>query len=51
LGNEFSIEAMPGALRLGNNSPQRVALGLGAELISGTAFAAPRIENWPAAPF
>jgi len=44
-GNEFATEAMPGALPLGRNSPQQVAHGLYAELISGTAFTAPRAEN------
>ena len=44
-GNEFASEAVPGALPQGRNSPQRVALGLYAELISGTAFTAPRAEN------
>ncbi len=44
-GNEFSSEAVPGALPLGQNSPQQVPLGLYAEQISGTAFTAPRAEN------
>ncbi|MCC6194544.1 MAG: homogentisate 1,2-dioxygenase [Burkholderiales bacterium] len=44
-GNEFATEAIPGALPVGQNSPQRVALGLYAEQISGTAFTAPRATN------
>ncbi len=44
-GNEFATEAIAGALPLGRNSPQRVPHGLYAELISGTAFTAPRAEN------
>ena len=44
-GNEFASEAVPGALPIGRNSPQRVAHGLYAEQISGTAFTAPRHQN------
>ncbi len=44
-GNEHASEARPGALPLGRNSPQRVAHGLYAELLSGTAFTAPRRDN------
>ncbi|KRG41808.1 homogentisate 1,2-dioxygenase [Stenotrophomonas panacihumi] len=44
-GNEFATEAVPGALPLGQNSPQRVAHGLYAEQLSGTAFTAPRGQN------
>jgi homogentisate 1,2-dioxygenase len=44
-GNEFATEALPGALPLGQNSPQRVAYGLYAEQLSGTAFTAPRGAN------
>lgn len=44
-GNEFATEALPGALPQGRNSPQRVAYGLYAEQISGTAFTAPRHLN------
>ena len=44
-GNEFATEAIPGALPQGRNSPQRAPHGLYAELISGTAFTAPRAEN------
>lgn len=44
-GSEFQSEAVPGALPVGRNSPQRPALGLYAEQLSGTAFTAPRHEN------
>ena len=44
-GNECAAEAVPGTLPVGRNSPQRVAHGLYAEQISGTAFTAPRGEN------
>jgi homogentisate 1,2-dioxygenase len=43
--NEFATEAVAGALPIGRNSPQRVAHGLYAEQVSGTAFTAPRREN------
>ncbi|WP_439684440.1 homogentisate 1,2-dioxygenase [Cupriavidus oxalaticus] len=43
--NEFATEALPGALPVGRNSPQRVPYGLYAEQISGTAFTAPRAHN------
>src|SRR3546814_14259714 len=49
-GNEFASEALPGALPLEQNSPQRCPYGLYAEQISGTPFTAPRAENrrsWP----
>lgn len=45
LGNEFETEAEPGTLPVGQNSPQKVAHGLVAELISGTTFTAPRAHN------
>ncbi len=44
-GNEFATEALPGSLPEGRNSPQRVARGLYAEQVSGTAFTAPRHAN------
>ena len=44
-GNQFTSEAVPGALPQGRNSPQRPPLGLYAELISGSAFTAPRAHN------
>jgi len=43
--NEFATEALPGALPVGQNSPQRCAYGLYAEKLSGTAFTAPRAAN------
>ncbi|HEU0151704.1 MAG TPA: homogentisate 1,2-dioxygenase [Arenimonas sp.] len=44
-GNEFATEALPGALPVGRNSPQRAPYGLYAEQVSGTAFTAPRASN------
>ena len=44
-GNEFATEALPGALPVGRNSPQRCPFGLYAEQLSGTAFTAPRAQN------
>jgi homogentisate 1,2-dioxygenase len=44
-GNLFSSEALAGALPQGQNSPQRPPRGLYAEVLSGTAFTAPRAEN------
>ncbi|MCE4554689.1 homogentisate 1,2-dioxygenase [Pelomonas cellulosilytica] len=44
-GNQHSSEAEPGALPIGRNSPQRAPLGLYAELLSGSAFTAPRADN------
>ena len=44
-GNTFSTEALTGALPVGRNSPQRPPKGLYAEVLSGTAFTAPRAEN------
>ena len=41
-GNEFATEAIPGALPVGRNSPQKAPFGLYAEQLSGTAFTAPR---------
>ena len=43
--NEFATEAIEGTLPAGQNSPQRVAHGLYAEQLSGTAFTAPRHAN------
>lgn len=43
-GNEFASEALPGALPVGQNSPQKAPYGLYAELLSGTAFTMPRSE-------
>jgi len=44
-GNEHETEALPGALPRGRFSPQRVAYGLYAEKLSGTAFTVPRAAN------
>jgi homogentisate 1,2-dioxygenase len=44
-GNEFSSEAIAGALPGGRNSPQRAPFGLYAEQLSGTAFTVPRHES------
>ncbi|MDN3920784.1 homogentisate 1,2-dioxygenase [Roseateles violae] len=44
-GNEHASEAVAGSLPVGRNSPQQVAHGLYAELLSGAAFTAPRAEN------
>jgi len=44
-GNEFATEAVGGALPVGQNSPQKVAHGLYAEQLSGTAFTVPRAGN------
>ena len=44
-GNEFATEALPGALPVGRNSPQRAPYGLYAEQLTGTAFTAPRHSN------
>jgi homogentisate 1,2-dioxygenase len=44
-GNGFETEALPGALPLGRNSPQRCAYGLYAEQLSGSPFTAPRMSN------
>lgn len=43
-GNQFSSEALPGALPVGRNSPQRPPYGLYAEQFSGSAFTVPRSE-------
>ena len=43
--NEYATEAVAGALPRGRNSPQRAPFDLYPELISGTAFTAPRHEN------
>ena len=44
-GNEFATEAEPGALPIGQNSPQQPPLGLYSELVSGSTFSAPRALN------
>jgi homogentisate 1,2-dioxygenase len=44
-GNHFATESLPGALPRGRNSPQRAPFDLFPELLSGSAFTAPRHEN------
>ncbi len=44
-GNSFETEALPGALPIGRNSPQKCNYGLYAEQLSGTAFTAPKSSN------
>ena len=44
-GNGFETEALPGALPVGRNSPQRCPYGLYAEQLSGSPFTAPRASN------
>jgi homogentisate 1,2-dioxygenase len=44
-GNQFATEAVAGALPVGRNSPQQAPHGLYAELLSGSAFTAPRADN------
>lgn len=44
-GNGFETEALPRALPMGRNSPQKCAYGLYAEQISGSPFTAPRATN------
>ncbi|MDA8051187.1 MAG: homogentisate 1,2-dioxygenase [Rhodospirillales bacterium] len=44
-GNGFETEALPGALPVGRNSPQKCAYGLYAEQLSGSPFTAPRARN------
>jgi homogentisate 1,2-dioxygenase len=44
-GNGFETEALPGALPMGHNSPQKCPYGLYAEQISGSPFTAPRATN------
>ncbi len=44
-GNGFETEALPGALPIGRNSPQRCPYGLYAEQLSGSPFTAPRATN------
>jgi homogentisate 1,2-dioxygenase len=44
-GNEHESEALPGALPIGQFSPQQVKYGLYAEQFNSTAFTAPRAQN------
>src|SRR5882672_4390836 len=43
--NSFATEALPNALPMGRNSPQKAPFGLYAEQLSGSAFTAPRRTN------
>ncbi|MEV5837677.1 homogentisate 1,2-dioxygenase [Nocardia sp. NPDC052112] len=44
-GNEHCSEAVPGALPVHQNSPQKAPFGLYAEQLSATAFTEPRVVN------
>lgn len=44
-GNHHESEALPGALPIGQNSPQICPFNLYAEQINGTAFSQPRKSN------
>ena len=44
-GNSFETEALPEALPVGRNSPQKCSYGLYAEQLSGSPFTAPRATN------
>src|SRR3954451_7481090 len=44
-GNTFETEALPGALPVGRNSPQKVNYSLYAEQLSGSPFTAPQSTN------
>jgi len=44
-GNEFATEAHPGALPVGQNSPQKHPIGLYTEQVSGSPFTVPRGQN------
>lgn len=44
-GNTFATEALPNALPVGQNSPQKCPYNLYAEQLSGTAFTVPRHLN------
>src|SRR3954469_17845517 len=44
-GSHHESEAVPGALPVGRNSPQKVPFGLYAEQLSGSAFTMPRAQN------
>jgi homogentisate 1,2-dioxygenase len=44
-GAEHASESLPGALPVGQNSPQICPYGLYAEQLSGTAFTVPRAKN------
>jgi homogentisate 1,2-dioxygenase len=44
-GNSFETQALPNALPVGRNSPQKCPYGLYAEQVSGTPFTAPQATN------
>jgi homogentisate 1,2-dioxygenase len=44
-GNSFETEALPDALPIGRNSPQKCNYGLYAEQLSGSPFTAPQATN------
>ena len=44
-GNEFATEAVPNALPVGQNAPQKNQRGLYTEQLSGSPFTAPRLLN------
>ena len=44
-GNHFATEAIPGALPVGQNAPQKHNSGLYTEQFSATAFTVPRHKN------
>ena len=44
-GNDFSTEALPGALPVGQSNPKRPPYGLYTEELNATAFTAPRGAN------
>ncbi|MGZ5062712.1 MAG: homogentisate 1,2-dioxygenase [Usitatibacter sp.] len=44
-GSYHESEAVPGALPVGRNSPQKVPFGLYAEQLSGSSFTMPRAQN------
>ncbi len=44
-GSYHESEALPGALPVGRNSPQKTPFGLYAEQISGSSFTMPRAQN------
>ena len=44
-GSHHESEAVPGALPVGRNSPQKTPFGLYAEQLSGSSFTAPRAHN------
>ena len=44
-GSHHETEAVPGALPVGRNSPQKVPFGLYAEQLSGSSFTMPRHQN------